>query len=78
MGKKAAGQEDGKLIFNLDLTTKASLGEGFRVFAPCGAYLSGDRNYNREGQKDPVITIIYTDGSCIRNDEGHAAAGAGI
>lgn len=62
----------------LDLTTKGSIKEGFRVFTRARNTQTHQTNYERIPQLPPDLMTIYTDGLCIKNEEGQAVAGAGV
>lgn len=70
-------QSDDAHLFDMNITTKGSLKKGFRVFAPSKCSRLKDINYGREPTDKDYITV-YTDGSCKRDKDGHAAAGAGV
>ncbi|KNZ80655.1 Ribonuclease H1, partial [Termitomyces sp. J132] len=70
--------DDKKLLFDLNIEMKRSLTEGFRVFIKHTEEVTEDINYNRIPEEDPLLETIYTDGSCIKDDRGQVAAGAGI
>ncbi|KAG6813424.1 hypothetical protein H0H92_011121 [Tricholoma furcatifolium] len=74
--------EEGKdeEIFNPDIVTRKSLGEGFRAFAKADEYDDPPEQmptWPEEGEPPQEIKV-YTDGSCIRNGSIDASAGAGI
>lgn len=72
-------QTTGGIIFNPDIILKGSLTGGFRVFT--GNRTQDDinnRDYSRTYIGQPLLTTVYTDGSCEKNGSIEAVAGAGI
>lgn len=66
------------MIFKLNITTRRSLKEGFRVFTAGNSEEETKADYSRTPEDNPTLTTIYTDSLCIKDDKGQAAAGAGI
>lgn len=66
-----------KHLFRLDIKTRGTLKEGFRVFTESET-MKNDMEYNCTPGKDPSLKVIYTDRSCIKNENEWVATGAGI
>lgn len=65
-------------LFSLNIEMTTPLSNGFRVFTDQTDEHIGLINYKRAPENTPSFITIYTDGSCIRNERGGAAAGAGV
>ncbi|KNZ80733.1 Ribonuclease H1 [Termitomyces sp. J132] len=65
-------------IFELNLTTKGPLRDGFRVFVKQTQDTETQIDYERTYQRPPDLITVYTDRSCIRDENGNKKAGAGI
>lgn len=73
-------REDGvSLTFNPSITTRSTLEKGFRIFTDpdAQAILPGRRQVNALNIQSEGV-VVYTDGSCDRNGDEDARAGAGV
>ncbi|KAI0632940.1 hypothetical protein C8Q77DRAFT_1059353, partial [Trametes polyzona] len=72
-----AGIRDADSIFDRRVTTRGSMGEIFRIFTE-GRPTPNTRLDMRMVSEDPIELIAATDGSCKRNGDRNAQAGAGV
>lgn len=65
--------------FDPSITTRSALEKGFRIFTDLGAQaiLPGKRQVNALNLRTEGVSV-YTDGSCEKNGDDDAKAGAGV
>ncbi len=70
-------QLDSSLVpFDRRVTTHGDRGQAFRIFTDSGP--TSNEGVDMELKEDGSAMVIATDGSCIRNGERNAQAGAGV